>query len=38
MGWELKIENSLLPQLTEEAKDAMRTQYPEIFYDLYKEI
>jgi len=38
MAWELKIENSVIPPLTEETKESMRKQYPEIFYDLYKEI
>jgi hypothetical protein len=38
MAWELKIENSVIPPFTEEAKEALKKQYPDIFYDLYKEI
>ena len=38
MSWELKEEGILVPPLVEEAKEALRKQYPEIFNELYKEI
>ena len=38
MAWELKKEGTLVPPLIEEAKEALKKQYPEIFYELYKEV